>query len=72
MSAYRTAKTLLSLCICIQLFKIQKFLAMFIPKMGLATAVLRKCAQRAVPYPRPSTHAVAAYDALLAKSHVRY
>ena len=43
MGAYRNAKTFLSLCLCIQLFKIQKFASALVPKMGLATAVLRKC-----------------------------
>ena len=44
MGAFRDAKTLLSLCVCIQLFKILKFAAVLVPKMGLATSVLRKCA----------------------------
>mmetsp|Transcript_6166 Transcript_6166/g.10351 ORF Transcript_6166/g.10351 Transcript_6166/m.10351 type:complete len:764 (+) Transcript_6166:170-2461(+) len=44
MASYRTMKTLLSLCVCIQLFKILKFAAILVPKMGLATSVLRKCA----------------------------
>jgi len=44
MRTFRTTKVYLSLCTCIQLFKVLKFLAMGVPKMGLATAVLRKCA----------------------------
>jgi len=44
MVSFRKAKMFLSLCLCIQLFKILKFAAQLVPKMGLATAVLRKCA----------------------------
>ena len=44
MSAYRQTKLFLSLCVCIQLLKILKFASMLVPKMGLATDVLRKCA----------------------------
>ena len=40
---YRDTKTLLSFCVCIQLFKILKFLDALVPKTGLATSVLRKC-----------------------------
>ena len=44
MVQFRTTKMYLSLCVCIQLFNIQKFAAALIPKTGLATAVLRKAA----------------------------
>ena len=44
MGIFRQVKTYLSLCICIQLFKILKFFAALVPKTGLATSVLRKCA----------------------------
>eukprot|EP00316_Scyphosphaera_apsteinii_P024641 CAMPEP_0119345362 /NCGR_PEP_ID=MMETSP1333-20130426/107446_1 /TAXON_ID=418940 /ORGANISM="Scyphosphaera apsteinii, Strain RCC1455" /LENGTH=331 /DNA_ID=CAMNT_0007357825 /DNA_START=1 /DNA_END=996 /DNA_ORIENTATION=+ len=44
MASFRMMKTLLSLCVCIQLFKVLKFAAILVPKMGLATSVLRKCA----------------------------
>jgi len=40
----RSAKTFLSLCVCIQLFKVLKFASALIPKFGLATNVLRVCA----------------------------
>ena len=43
MSSFRSTKVFLSLCVCIQLFKILKFLSQLVPKMGLATAVLKKC-----------------------------
>ena len=43
MGAFRDSKIVLSLCVCIQLLKILKFLAMLVPKMGLATAVLKTC-----------------------------
>ena len=43
MSTFRNAKMYLSLCVCIQLFKILKFASQLIPKMGLATSVLREC-----------------------------
>jgi len=43
MSTFRDTKILLSLCLCIQLFKLLKFLEMMVPKLGLATDVLRKC-----------------------------
>jgi len=43
MRTFRMTKVYLSLCTCIQLFKLLKFLAMLVPKMGLATSVLRKC-----------------------------
>eukprot|EP00966_Prymnesium_polylepis_P155936 3603138-Prymnesium_polylepis.2 len=42
MVAVRTTKLYLSLCICIQLFKLLKIFTILVPKMGLATAVLRK------------------------------
>jgi len=42
MGSYRDTKILLSINLCLQLFKLQKFLSMLVPKMGLATAVLRK------------------------------
>ena len=38
---FRNAKTYLSLCVCIQLFKILKFADVLVPKVGLATSVLR-------------------------------
>ena len=44
LSTYRSMKTFLSLCVCIQLFKILKFASVLIPKMGLTTATLRTCA----------------------------
>ena len=40
---FRVCKQYLSLCVCIQLFKILKFASALIPKFDLATAVLRKC-----------------------------
>merc|ERR1719310_1537927 len=42
MDTLRTAKLYLSLCVCIQLLKIIKFMKVLIPKMALATAVLYK------------------------------
>ena len=42
MGTFRQAKMLYSLCACIQLFKILKFASVLVPKMGLATAVLKK------------------------------
>ena len=42
MDTVRTAKLYLSLCVCIQLLKIIKFMKKLIPKMALATAVLYK------------------------------
>jgi hypothetical protein len=44
MGSFRTCKTYLSLCVCIQLFKCLKFASALVPKMGLATNVLRQCA----------------------------
>jgi hypothetical protein len=44
MKAFSDAKTALSLCVCVQLFKVMKVCAMLMPKMGLATAVLKKTA----------------------------
>jgi len=44
MSAFRDAKTTVSLCVCIVMFKILKFAGVLVPKMGLATAVLKKAA----------------------------
>ena len=44
MSEYRTMKLYFSLCVCIQLLKILKFASALVPKMGLATDVLRECA----------------------------
>ena len=44
MSEFRTTKLYLSLCVCIQLFKVLKFASAHVPKMGLATHVLRVCA----------------------------
>jgi hypothetical protein len=43
MKTMRSAKMYLSLCVCVQLFKILKFASALVPKMGLATNVLRKC-----------------------------
>ena len=43
MNSFRQCKTYLSLCVCIQLFKCLKFASNLVPKMGLATNVLRKC-----------------------------
>ena len=43
MAASRSTKLYLSLCVCIQLLKVLKFAGALIPKMGLASAVLRKC-----------------------------
>merc|ERR1719359_861021 len=42
MDTLRTAKLYLSLCVCIQLLKLIKFMKALIPKMALATAVLYK------------------------------
>ena len=42
MDAMRSAKLYLSMCVCIQLLKMIKFLKQLIPKMALATAVLYK------------------------------
>jgi hypothetical protein len=44
MKAFSDAKTALSLCVCVQLFKVMKVCALLMPKMGLATAVLKKTA----------------------------
>ena len=44
MSEYKETKTFLSMCVCIQLLKILKFTSVLVPKMGLATDVLRFCA----------------------------
>jgi hypothetical protein len=44
MNAFSDAKTALSICVCVQLFKVMKVCAMLMPKMGLATAVLKKTA----------------------------
>jgi len=44
MKAFSDAKTALSICVCVQLFKVMKVCAMLMPKMGLATAVLKKTA----------------------------
>ena len=43
MVSFRDTKTSLALCMCIQLLKILKFAAALVPKVGLATNVLRKC-----------------------------
>jgi len=43
MAEYRDAKKYLSLCICIQLFKVIKYLSQLVPKMSLMTSVLRTC-----------------------------
>ena len=42
METLRSAKLYLSLCVCIQLLKLIKFMKVLIPKMALATAVLYK------------------------------
>ena len=42
MTTFRDAKMYLSLCVCIQLLKILKVASALIPKMGLATNVLKK------------------------------
>jgi len=43
MGEFRNTKIFLSLCVCIQLFKMLRFLELMVPKLGLATDVLRKC-----------------------------
>jgi len=43
MGLFRNAKLYLSLCLCIQFFKILKFADALVPKTGLATKVLRNC-----------------------------
>ena len=43
LAEYRVMKTFLSICVCIQLFKILKFAGIMIPKMDITTAVLRRC-----------------------------
>ena len=43
MMDYRNTKKYISLCICIQLFKVIKYLSALIPKMSLMTSVLRHC-----------------------------
>jgi hypothetical protein len=42
MSTARTGKTLLSICVCVQLLKIIKFMSALVPKMDLAPSVLAK------------------------------
>ena len=42
MAEFRLAKMLLSLCVCVQLLKVLKFASQLVPKMGLATTVLKK------------------------------
>jgi len=42
MKTARNLKTYLSLCVCLQLLKIIKFLGMLVPKLKLAPSVLRK------------------------------
>ena len=44
MTEFRTTKLYRSLCVCIQLLKVLKFADAAVPKMGLATNVLRSCA----------------------------
>mmetsp|Transcript_32381 Transcript_32381/g.84941 ORF Transcript_32381/g.84941 Transcript_32381/m.84941 type:complete len:503 (-) Transcript_32381:290-1798(-) len=44
MDEYRRTKQYLALCVCLQLFKITKFTAALIPKMGLMSNVLRQAA----------------------------
>ena len=41
MDAFRKTKQFLSLCVCVQLFKITKFTSALIPKMSLMSNVLR-------------------------------
>jgi len=43
MITFKQTKLCLSLCVCIQLFKILKIAALLVPKMGLATAILKQC-----------------------------
>ena len=43
MNEYRSTKKYISLCVCIQLFKVIKFTSQLIPKMSLMTSVLRTC-----------------------------
>mmetsp|Transcript_659 Transcript_659/g.1374 ORF Transcript_659/g.1374 Transcript_659/m.1374 type:complete len:137 (-) Transcript_659:8-418(-) len=43
MSNFRNLKIFISLCVCIQLLKVLKFASELVPKMGLATSVLKKC-----------------------------
>ena len=42
MSTIRDGKFYLSLCVCIQLLKVIKFISALVPKMGLAPSVLKK------------------------------
>ena len=49
MREYRVLKQYLSLCLCIQLFKVQKFVAQLVPKTGLLTTVMRTAAEGACP-----------------------
>jgi len=42
MTSYRQSKLYLSLCVCIQLFKILKFAGQLVPKTELATKVLKR------------------------------
>jgi hypothetical protein len=44
MAEFSQAKLYLSLCVCIQMLKLLKFASELVPKMGLATNVLRHCA----------------------------
>ena len=43
MKEYRMTKMYISLCVCIQLFKVIKFTSQLVPKMSLMTSVLREC-----------------------------
>ena len=48
MSNFRNAKTLLSLCMCIQFFKVVKYAEKLVPKLWLASAVMRKALSQLV------------------------
>ena len=43
MKEYKSTKIYISLCVCIQLFKVIKFTSQLVPKMSLMTSVLRQC-----------------------------
>ena len=43
MEAFQLTKIFLSLCVCIQLLKIMKFLELLVPKTGLSVRVLKEC-----------------------------
>ena len=65
MGAFRHAKLLLSLCVCIQLLKVLKFAAQMVPKMSLATAVLKKCMMDLVFFGISFMISVFAFSAML-------